>query len=208
MKWIKYFKNYKESLLINIEISGSDVMESLNMLEDVLLNSIDAKEVDLFDTLKVDKNLLDNKLDLDDLFNNVDFINSLTSLSLKKSNLEDTNSYQTFLTRPSKFMFIYGNNQNELENPIYILFQIKDGDQWQQTKLYKIGNDIKRFYDKLSSRTIEIVDGDENYIYTTSNGNDWELQNSLSINDIYKSNFRKEEIMKLIDDRNLKLNFI
>ena len=208
MKWIKYFKNYKESLLINIEISGSDVMESLNMLEDVLLNSIDAKEVDLFDTLKVDKNLLDNKLNLDDLFNNVDFINSLTSLSLKKSNLEDTNSYQTFLTRPSKFMFIYGNNQNELENPIYILFQIKDGDQWQQTKLYKIGNDIKRFYDKLSSRTIEIVDGDENYIYTTSNGNDWELQNSLSINDIYKSNFRKEEIMKLIDDRNLKLNFI
>ena len=208
MKWIKYFKNYKESLLINIEISGSDVMESLNMLEDVLLNSIDAKEVDLFDTLKVDKNLLDNKLNLDDLFNNVDFINSLTSLSLKKSNLEDTNSYQTFLTRPSKFMFIYGNNQNELENPIYILFQIKDGDQWQQTKLYKIGNDIKRFYDKLSSRTIEIVDGDENYIYTTSNGNDWELQNSNKANDIYKNNFRKEEIMKLIDDRNLKLNFI
>jgi len=208
MKWIKYFKNYKESLLINIEISGSDVMESLNMLEDVLLNSIDAKEVDLFDTLKVDKNLLDNKLNLDDLFNNVDFINSLTSLSLKKSNLEDTNSYQTFLTRPSKFMFIYGNTQNELENPIYILFQIKDGDQWQQTKLYKIGNDIKRFYDKLSSRTIEIVDGDENYIYTTSNGNDWELQNSTKSNDIYKNNFRKEEIMKLIDDRNLKLNFI
>lgn len=208
MKWIKSFKNYKESLLINIEISGSDVMESLNMLEDVLLNSIDAKEVDLFDTLKVDKNLLNNKLDLDDLFNNVDFINSLTSLSLKKSNLEDTNSYQTFLTRPSKFMFIYGNNQNELENPIYILFQIKDGDQWQQTKLYKIGNDIKRFYDKLSSRTIEIVDGDENYIYTTSNGNDWELQNSNKANDIYKNNFRKEEIMKLIDDRNLKLNFI
>lgn len=208
MKWIKSFKNYKESLLINIEISGSDVMESLNMLEDVLLNSIDAKEVDLFDTLKVDKNLLNNKLDLDDLFNNVDFINSLTSLSLKKSNLEDTTSYQTFLTRPSKFMFIYNNQQNELENPIYILFQVKDGDQWQPAKLYKIGNDVKRFYDKLSSRTIEILDGDENYIYTTSNGNDWELQNSYKMNDIYKKNFRKEEIMKLLDDRNLKLNFI
>lgn len=208
MKWIKSFKNYKESLLINIEISGSDVMESLNMLEDVLLNSIDAKEVDLFDTLKVDKNLLDNKLNLDDLFNNVDFINSLTSLSLKKSNLEDTTSYQTFLTRPSKFMFIYNNQQNELENPIYILFQVKDGDQWQPSKLYKIGNDIKRFYDKLSSRTIEIIDGDENYIYTTSNGSDWELQNSDKINDVYKKNFRKDEIMKLLDDRNLKLNFI
>jgi hypothetical protein len=105
-------------------------------------------------------------------------------------------------------MFIYKIEQNELENPIYILFQTKDGDKWDDAKLYKIEDDIKRFYDKLSSRTIEIVDGDENYIYTTSNGNDWELQNSDKANDIYKNNFRKDEIMKLLDDRHLKLNII
>jgi hypothetical protein len=208
MKWIKSYKKYKESLLINIELSGSDVMESLNMLEDLLLNSINAKEIDLFDTLSLDKETYNGKIDLDYLFNNSDFVDKLTSLSLKKSNLEDTTTYQTFLTRPSKFMFIYKIEQNELENPIYILFQTKDGDKWDDAKLYKIEDDIKRFYDKLSSRTIEIVDGDENYIYTTSNGNDWELQNSDKANDIYKNNFRKEEIMKLLDDRHLKLNII
>jgi hypothetical protein len=208
MKWIKSYKNYKESLLINIELSGSDVMESLNMLEDLLLNSINAKEIDLFDTLSLDKETYNGKIDLDYFFNNSDFIDKLTSLSLKKSNLEDTTTYQTFLTRPSKFMFIYKIEQNELENPIYILFQTKDGDKWDDAKLYKIEDDIKRFYDKLSSRTIEIVDGDENYIYTTSNGNDWELQNSDKANDIYKNNFRKDEIMKLLDDRHLKLNII
>ena len=208
MKWIKSYKNYKESLLINIELSGSDVMESLNMLEDLLLNSINAKEIDLFDTLSLDKETYNGKIDLDYFFNNSDFVDKLTSLSLKKSNLEDTTTYQTFLTRPSKFMFIYKIEQNELENPIYILFQTKDGDKWDDAKLYKIEDDIKRFYDKLSSRTIEIVDGDENYIYTTSNGNDWELQNSDKANDIYKNNFRKDEIMKLLDDRHLKLNII
>ncbi len=208
MKWIKSYKSYKESLLINIELSGSDVMESLNMLEDLLLNSINAKEVDLFDTFNIDKDFYSDKLDLDYLFNSSEFIDKLTSLSLKKSNLEDTTTYQTFLTRPSKFMFVYKMEQNELENPIYILFQVKDGEKWEKAKLYKIEDDIKRFYDKLSSRTIEVVDGDENYIYTTSNGNDWELQNSDKMNDIYKKNFRKEEIMKLLDDRHLKLNII
>jgi len=208
MKWIKSYKNYKESLLINIELNGSDIMESLNMLEDLLLNSINAKEVDLFDTLKLDKKYYNDKLDLDFLFNNSDFIDNLTSLSLKKSNLEDTSTYQTFLTRPSRFMFIYNIEQNELENPIYVFFQVKDGDKWESAKLYKVESDVKRFYDKLSSRTIEIVDGDDNYIYSTSNGNDWELQNSDKSNDIYQNNFRKEEIMKLLDDRNLKLNII
>ena len=208
MKWIKSYKSYKESLLINIELSGSDVMESLNMLEDLLLNSINAKEIDLFDTFNIDKDFYSDKLDLDYLFNNSEFIDKLTSLSLKKSNLEDTTTYQTFLTRPSKFMFIYKMDQNELENPIYIFFQVKDGEKWEKAKLYKIEDDIKRFYDKLSSRTIEVVDGDENYIYTTSNGNDWKLENSDKANDIYKNNFRKDEIMKLLDDRHLKLNII
>lgn len=208
MKWLKSYKSYKESLLINIELSGSDVMESLNMLEDLLLNSINAKEIDLFDTFNIDKDFYSDKLDLDYLFNNSEFIDKLTSLSLKKSNLEDTTTYQTFLTRPSKFMFIYKMEQNELENPIYIFFQVKDGEKWEKAKLYKIEDDIKRFYDKLSSRTIEVVDGDENYIYTTSNGNDWKLENSDKANDIYKNNFRKDEIMKLLDDRHLKLNII
>jgi hypothetical protein len=209
MKWIKSYKKYKESLVIDLTFQSVDLMESLNIWHDILLNSINAEEVDIFDTLKLPTELKDN-LDLDFLFNNVEFINSLSSLALKKSQLEDTETYQTFLNKPCKFMFIFSQEQNELENPLYIIFQIwnESLNRWGDSKLYKVNNDVKRFYDKLSSKTIEIVDGDENYIYTTSNGSDWELQNPLKLNDIYKKNFRKEELQTLLDDRKVKLNII
>jgi|LauGreDrversion4_2_1035121.scaffolds.fasta_scaffold24891_4 hypothetical protein len=204
MKWLKTFKKYKESLVINLEFETIDVMESLNIIQDVLLNSIKAEEIDIFDTLK----LSNRDIDLDVLSNNVEFINSLTSLALKKSNVENTETYQTFLNTPCKFMFIFGQEQNELENPIYMILQIKEGGVWKDVKLYKVGADVKQFYDKLSSKTIEIVDGDENYIYVTSNGNDWELQNSNKANDIYVNNLRKDELQKLLDERKVKLNII
>lgn len=209
MKWIKSYKKYKESLVIDLTFQSVDLMESLNIWHDILLNSINAEEVDIFDTLKLPTELKDN-LDLDFLFNNVEFINSLSSLALKKSQLEDTETYQTFLNKPCKFMFIFSQEQNELENPLYIIFQIwnESLNRWGDSKLYKVNNDVKRFYDKLSSKTIEIVDGDENYIYTTSNGSDWDLQNSDKANDIYKNNFRKEELQTLLDDRKVKLNII
>jgi hypothetical protein len=63
-------------------------------------------------------------------------------------------------------------------------------------------------YDKLTSRTIEIVDGDQNYIYTSDNANEWILQNSDKENDVYKSVFRKEELEELIRDKKIKINVI
>ena len=107
-------------------------------------------------------------------------------------------------------MFIYGQEQNELENPLYIIFQTWNESlkRWEDVKLYKVNSDVKKFYDKLSSKTIEVVDGDENYIYSTSNGSDWELQNSDKENDTYKKVFRKEELQKLLDDKNIKINII
>ena len=71
-----------------------------------------------------------------------------------------------------------------------------------------MNNNVKNFYDKLSSKTIEVVDGDQNYIYNTSNGNEWILQNSDKENDTYKRVFRKEELQKLLDDKNIKINII
>ena len=105
---------------------------------------------------------------------------------------------------------IFDQNANEIENPDYILFQswnetIKE---WDSAKLYKVTEDIKKFFDKLTSRTIELLDGDTNYIYNTSNGNDWVLQNSDKENDVYKKEFRKEELQTLLDDRKIKLNII
>ena len=210
MKWLKSFKKHKESLVIDLQFQSIDLMESLNIWHDVLLNAINAEELDIFDTLKLPEDFFKGSLDLDYLSDNVEFINSLSSLALKKSQLEDTETYQTFLNKPCKFMFIYGQEQNELENPIYIIFQTWNESlkRWEDVKLYKVNSDVKKFYDKLSSKTIEIVDGDQNYIYSTSNGGEWELQNSTKESDIYKKVFRKEELQKMLDDRNIKINII
>ena len=67
---------------------------------------------------------------------------------------------------------------------------------------------MQKFYDKLTSRTIELIDGDQNYIYTTSNGNDWQLQNLDKENDIYTRVLRKEELQKVLDEKKITLNII
>ena len=215
MKWIKGFKKYKESLHIDLTFDQIDLMESLNIWHDVLLTSISAEKVDLLSTIKLPDEFKD-KLDLDTLSENNEFINSLSSIGLKKSPIQNSKDFQTFVNKPFRFMFLYDFNSNELENPKYILFQtrIETSNKWEETKLFKVKDDMKPgsfhkiFNDKLTSRTIEIVDGDENYIYSTSNGNDWELQNSDKSNDVYKKTFRKEELQKILDDNKVTLNII
>jgi hypothetical protein len=183
-------------------------MESLNIWHDSLLSSIGAEEVDIFDTFKLPKESYADRLDLDFLQDNIEFINSLSSIALKKSEVQNTDDYQTFINKPCKFMFIYDLNSNELENPSYLIFQVWNETlkKWSEVKLYKVNGDVKKFYDKLSSKTIEVIDGDEKYIYSTSNGNEWELQNLEKKNDIYKRFFRKDEFENLLKNRNVKVS--
>ena len=107
-------------------------------------------------------------------------------------------------------MFLFDINSNELENPLYILMQVYNEilRKWDDVKIYRINDEVKKFYDKLTSRTIEIVDGDENYIYTTANGNEWILQNSDRENDVYKKSFRKEELQDLLSQKNVSVNIL
>jgi len=209
MKWIKAFKKYQESLHIDLTFDQIDLMESLNIWHDVLLTSISAEKVDLLGTIKLPEEFKD-KLDIDALSDNIEFINSLSSIGLKKSPIQNTDDFETFVNKPCKFMFLYDFNSNELENPEYILFQTWNETlkKWDEAKLFKVKDDVKKFYDKLTSRTIEIVDGEENYIYSTSNGNDWNLQNVDKQNDTYQKSFRKEDLQKLLDDKKVTLNII
>jgi len=209
MKWIKDFKKYQESIQIDLTFTQIDIMESLNILDDVLLSSIAAENVDLLSTLKLPVEFQD-KLDLDELSSNIEFINSISSIGLKKSALQNTDDFETFVNKPCRFILLYDFNANELENPDYILFQSYNStiQKWDDTKLYKVKDDIKKFYDKLTSKTIEIIEGDVNYIYTTSNGNDWILQNVESQNDIYKKDISKDELQKIIDERKVVINII
>ena len=171
MKKIKTYNQFKESILIDLSFQNvEDLLESLTIWYDALLSSVGAEEVNIFDTLKLPTDDFTNKLDLDLLHDNVEFINSLSSIALKKSQLENSDDYETFLNKPCKFMFLFDINSNELENPLYILMQVYNETlrKWDDVKIYRINDDVKKFYDKLTSRTIEIVDGDENYIYTTA----------------------------------------
>ena len=210
MKFLKKYNDYLESLQIDLSYQIIDLMESLNILHDVLLSSIGAEQVDMFKTFSLPEDEFKDKLDIEFLSNNNEFLNSLSSIALKKSQVQSTDDFQTFINKPCRFMLIYDVNSNELENPEYILFQTWNEtlNKWEETKLYKIKDDIKKFFDKLTSRTIEIVDGEQNFIYVTTNGNDWELQNLPQENDTYKRFFRKEELQKLLDDKKVKLNII
>ena len=210
MRVIKSYNKFKESLVIDLVTMSVDILESMNIWHDVLLSAISAEEKDIFDTLKLPKDFYNDRLSLDFLSSNIEFINSLSSLGLKKSPLQNTEDYQTFVNKPCKWMFIYDINSNELENPLYIVFQTwnETNKNWEDVKLFKINGDVKKFYDKLSSKTIEVADGDENYIYTTSDGNTWELQNLDKENDIYKRFFRKDELQSLLNDRKVTVSII
>ena len=211
MKILKSFKQFKESIIIDLDSNNvDDILESLMLWHDVLLSSVNAKEEDIYVTFRIPNGNFIGKLDLDFLSDNVDFINSLTSNALKKSEINDSNDYQTFLNKPCRYMFIYDINSNELENPKFILFQawLDNMNEWDDVKLYSINDDVKKFYDKLTSRVIEILDGDDNYIYSTSNGNEWILQNIDKENDVYKRSFRKEEFQDLLSDKNVKVNIL
>lgn len=211
MRFIKSYKLFKESIIIDLKYNNLvDLFESLNIWHDALLNAINAEEVDIFDTLKLATDEYKEKLDLNFLSDNIEFINSLSSIALKKSELKNSEDFQTFLNKPCKFMFIFDINSNELENPEYLMFQVWNDslNKWEDVKLYKVKDDVKKFYDKLTSRVIEIADGDQNYIYQTSNGNEWILQNSDKENDVYKKTFRKEELQELLKDKNVQVNIV
>jgi hypothetical protein len=211
MKFLKKYSQYLESLQIDLSTDIIDLMESLIIWHDVLLNSIGAQEADLIKIFSLEN--MEN-LDLDYLSENIEFLNSLASLGLKKSPVQNTEDFETFLNKPCRFMLIYDINSNELEGSEFMLFQTYNEtlNKWDDTKLYKMnieGSNIQqKFFDKLTSRTIEISDGSENYIYTTSNGNEWELQNIQKENDIFKRYFRKEDLQKLLDDKKVKLTII
>lgn len=210
MRKIKTYKQFNESLVIDLNFQNvEDLLESLTIWHDALLNAIRAEEQDIFSTLKLSDDFID-KLQFDDLQDSVEFINTLSSIALKKSTVQNSDDYQTFLNKPCKFMFLFDINSNELENPNYLLFQVWNDtlDKWEDVKLYKVNDDVKKFYDKLTSRTIEITDADQNYIYQTSNGNEWVLQNVDKENDTFKRTFRKEELQELLRDKKVSVNII
>lgn len=210
MKYIRNYPNFVESIKFDLSIVSIDMNESLSMVMDSILSSIGAEEVDIYDTLKLPKDDNVDKLDIENLSNNIEFVNSLSNIGLKQSSVQNSDDFETFINKPCRFMFIYNVKSNELENPDYLLMQSWDNalNKWGGSKLYKVNGDVKRFYDKLSSKTIEVDDDGKKYIYQTSNKNEYILQNTDLENDTFKKYLRTEDFEELIKDKKVKISVI
>jgi len=184
----------------DMDYNFSDVLESLSIFQNNLLTSIDAESVRFESAFNYE--LENNTLDLDLLSENSEFITSLQNKGLKVGKVENTEDYETFISRSMKFLPIRQEQANELMNPKYIIIQNRDEskNQWGELRLYKVHDSIRKFYDTLSSKKIELKYKGKNYIYTTSNsGNEWSLINTREANDTFKKYLRKNDLKALIE---------
>jgi len=198
-----------ESLVIDLEFDDIDLFESFNVWHDSLLATIGAERVDIFDTIGYKSERDDPTIK--NLVNDPDFIKSLAKIGLKISDIQNTDDFQTFMTVTSEFMPLYRVDSSEIDNPVFLLFQtFNDVDSsWNGAVLYSIKDDMKKFYDKLSSKTVEIIYGDINYIYKTSNSaNNWQLMNVDNETSEFKKFLTRDEMQKLTSDKKLKITII
>lgn len=200
---MKYL-NTKYAVFINETIIYTDILESMRVFKDGLLETIKAEQA-LFETEFSYSLNIENINDLEQLVNDQTFIKSLEKKNLRISKVEDTNDYDTFMGNDMKFVPIYKIDESDLANPIYIIIEID-----KDIKLYKINDNFRKFYDSLTTKTLEIIYNDDSYIYyTTNSGNEWTLRNIERENDIFKKYFRKDELLSLLkSDKKFKINII
>ena len=189
-----YIKTY-ESFKLEEPSTMSELLEKLSVVEQSILDSIKADPIDI-------NTFFNEKIptgELDQLVDNPDFNNLLKMKGLSKSSVEHTDDYETFLINPFKYLLIKSKNKNDLKNPDFISIQTFNSTEqtWNNLKMYQIQGDFKNFYDQLTNRTIEIEKDGVNYLYQTSNKNEWELVNQEET-DIFPRFVRKEELIKLM----------
>lgn len=218
---MKNIQNYNtflfETLLADVEMieifNDADILESIVTDSDSLLKSINAEKLDLFTTFHINPDSYDRNMTIEFLYDDGEFNKQLTKLKLKKNKLESTEESDTFIdkTLTIKFFSVYDEDKSELDQPEYIIFQSrsKAQSQWSDITCYKVNEDMKNFYDKLTSKTVEIKKDDKTYIYNTSNsGSDWILQNSNDKNDIFKADMSSDDIRAILKDKNTSITIL
>lgn len=217
---MKFLKKYNTFLLENNNIdefvelvADVNILESIVTDTDMLLKSIEAKEVDIFKTFELNPDNFKNNFTIERLYKSKSFNNSLNKKNMKKSKLEETDDSETFIenTYNIKFFLIHDINKLSIDNPNYIVYQSKKkvDNKWDSVRMYEVNGDIKNFYDKLSNKTIELKKDDKVYIYFTSNsGNNWQLQNIEQSNDIFLDILDREQIKMILKDKDISITII
>lgn len=216
MKYLKKYTNFiKENNLQDmIEIARDvDILESIITDSDTLLNSIQAKELDLFTTFNINPDEYDRGFSIEKIYDDTDFNKSLKEMDLNKTKIEESEDNETFIknTLDIKFFLVYEQDQSALDQPQYIIFQSKqtNENEWSDVKLYSVNDDINNFYDKLTNKTIELHDGDKTYIYFTSNsGNNWQLQNVEMADGTYKELLDNEDVKMILQNRDVSVTIV
>lgn len=171
-KDLKHFKS-----VLNLESTITELMESISAFE------MDIESI--FPVLDGDENLSELK-------KYPKFLDELSDLKLKLSELFYTEELQTFSRLPLKWYWLYSEDASELDSPIYILFKYFYNNKWSNIKLYYIQEDISDFLNVLSTITIEFkVNNGKRWFYKSSNSGElWELI-TTPIN-IIKNKVKKE----------------
>lgn len=195
MKLLK-FKDFllKENISINIED---------------LLQSVNAKILDIYYLLELNKDIYLNK-NIEDLYNDSEFNKNIFYKKLKKSELISTLDIENFIKNDHelKYFLLIDKEDSKLDTPKYIIIQYKTS-KWSKIFMYEFNNNIRIFIEKLTSRTIEIIYKNNSYIYQTSNsGNDWILQNLEDKNKIFKYSLNNDELKNIIKEKDPELNII
>jgi len=217
---MKNLKNYNTFIFENViemqeVFNDVDILESIVTDSDELLNTIKAKEVDLYQTFELNPDVLKAHFTIQELYDNQNFNKSLNKKGFKKNEMESTEETETFIddTIVVKFFSVYKKSASELEQPEFIIYQSKkrSDKQWNDVKCYKVNDNMKNFYDKLTNKTVEIKKGDKTYIYITSNsGNDWQLQKSLKNQqtDRFKEYMTNDDIKAILLDNDVSITIL
>jgi len=215
---MKTIKNYNTFIFENsiemVEVfNDADILESIVTDSDALLKSINAEEVNLYQIFSLNADNLSPNITIEELYDNDSFNDSLTKSKYKKNELESTEETETFIddTIVVKFFSIYKKNASELEQPEFIIYQSKKRKEsnWNPVKVYKVNEDMKHFYDKLTNKSVEIKKGDKTYIYATSNsGNDWILGVGTKETNNFKNYMTNNDIKAILLDDDVSITII
>lgn len=215
---MNHLKNFQlfEKTLSDAKQELKDFQEELDIETTIrdLLETIKAQEVDI-DGNGLFRFLNTNKT-IDELLNDSQFINELSDLRMKPSEITNTEDLSTFSKIPLKYIWLYSDDSSELENfPIYMIIQYEDisdesDNKWSDIRMFYVNKEIDSFYEALSKVTLDIkeVGGDKKWTYTTSNsGENWELENKEMVTNTFKINLEWEDIIMLSNHRSVEIVF-
>jgi len=213
MKYLQDFYSFKAKRIVE-NIDGYelpfrvDLRESISTSPDEVLNVIDAKELDLCDELVLNPEEIDLRTELEQFVQNQQFLESIEKLDLKIGDVEKTSDFQTFLSVPMCYVCLYPSGSSDLQDPIMLLVQVWDASTktWSNMRLFDVEDDFNKFYDELSSKTVEITRDGQTCIYkTTNSGNNWTL---AVPKEGFPSSMDHEEMWKLMDAKDIKVKVL